>query len=157
MSVLQLLKRTISIGYILYLTIDFLHFIFIRLYWKEIDGVIFEYHYESFLVSIVKWIFCVVMLILILDLGKVKGSWEHFTVCLISGIIIGVSIFFDSVKGSILTSIHFLDILSFLAIIYWFKKIDISFSLRLLHYIFAFLVVYLVPYIPSYLWSYFYI
>lgn len=140
---MKYLKKSLLIGYILYLIIDIFHFINVRLKWKEIDGVYFHLHYESIPVSIAKWIFCLVSLMLIFDFVKINVIKQHLIICIISGVIVSTDIIFGPFRSSLVGKIMLLDILSFLAIIYYYIVVKLDFKVRLFHYMIAGLVCYL--------------
>ncbi len=126
-------KILLSVGYQIYLLVDIIHFLFYRLFYKELDGL-FINAYESFGVSIVKWIICLVSLTFINDIIIISPKLKHFMICIICGLIISLDTVIGPFRGSLVGMINLLPILSVLLVFYFYYKIDLDIKVRLFHY-----------------------
>jgi hypothetical protein len=152
------LKILLSVGYQIYLIVDIIHFLFYRLFYKELDGLFYHFHPESFGVTIAKWIFCFTLLSLINDMIPISSNFKHFIICFICGLVISVELVYGPFRGSIVGVINLLPILSVLSLFYFYYKIDLDIKVRLTHYVFAILLYYLTLELSEYqIGQYFYL
>lgn len=110
---------TIGILTTIYLIVDIIHFILFRI--NPIYPTITEAYYESIIISIIKWAFCVIILIgFVLDK---KDTGYSFYLMFIPAI--GISLLFilkgqlnNLIRGSIVFKVGLLEIIMLLVFIY---------------------------------------
>jgi hypothetical protein len=151
-------KMLLTIGFLSYIAIDLIHFVCVRIHFKELDGVFYNTNYESFSVSIAKWIICLVSLVLINDIIIISPKLKHLMICLICGLVISLDMVFGPFRGSFVSVINLLPILSLLSLFYFYYKIDLDIKVRLFHYALAISLYFISLQLAEYsIMSYFYL